>query len=1171
MTTTDLSVPMELLGMQPGISVIDPSTVLTRLWYFDGKFLRAEGFRRDQEYFRALVALSNQAVGSGVVHGFDVRHGRGDALHVSGGLALAPSGRVVHLPRDVDLAIATLIARSAGELEPRTAITRSKADFAPCPPETPSDPVHTVPVRPLYVLTVAAAEALCGEEERFGQLCEDACATETDRSLVVEGARFRVRELHLTLPVSARVPFDATHLRSRVATAYFELERHVVPSMISGPGLRTDVWCRGADGVGGDEVPLAVFERSGAVTTWIDMWTVRRELIETTPHRYWEWRLAMRPLDVFLAQVLQFQCQLIGATGEPGGPGLVDPCAHERSVLVETQQVLEALVAKRQGSTEELGSHEHALLLAAGGAGDDDVTELTDRLEELRTRISGALTGPIRAASGSLLLDWGHVTLPSGGYLPVDPTRPLEPQVRALMGPGVDLRFCAVRADFIPEALQEAQHMERISLTQGIDDPSKLEEVDVLVPAGVVSVARDAVDAFEGRVRVLPAVLPANRAALVEQGSVLMLAAVARDQTDDGWSWTMAAHGEAPQRLAVADVVAAFAGRSAGDAAAAGDADSIRLYVEHDATHDATIAESGFGQRLNREGVMARERLNRIGLRLDPTEAAFEVPPDRPIARDEKRPFSLWIDVETDRDLRDVPIGGQVSIRRLRGTAYSRASTEPLFVDLKVTGSLVVAAKHTRTATDGDTLVDIVTNVEGFVDPLMIAGGQVYDLPPRPMRGLALRWRVGVTASSIRILDVAVVRGSGLRAAFEDAGTPRKIHGTLATTAPGNDDALAGNWIHTTAMTAGTEEIILADLDLSEAPGALDLGAPGRELGEAVIDVIGTALAAEGREAGFAVAARQRLFGLAAGDVSTISPTTDWVMFHRRRTKTCADSIERPRAVRRLQWFHALIDDVGSLSEYGALAGRWQRATRAGDIDAVKLRDRLDHLGFVPVAIVEFPEQSTELASSRVALRAAWSASPRGSMIVAGIAASPPTGDGPSVDLGRLMTATSVVADLIDTSRMQTDVITEIPPEFQSSGIDGALFTIGYGRRDAETTNVLLVRVASVREAMDRLAGTASTTRDALDQIDMFEVGPEAIWTGTEISNQGDLIHWLGQPGSTGLYLGPVAGVAGATPSPPAPIAALRDALSLHEVGSFTTTWSDPTSEFALILGKGPL
>ncbi len=303
--------PLELLGTSPGVSVVDPGTVLTRLWYFDGKFLRASGFRLDQDYVRSLVGLSNQAAGTGVVSGLGVSRGTGDRLRVTGGLALAPSGRVVHLPQQIELSIPELIDRSSGRFDPGAKPDAGVADFSRCPPDQPAGPDQTLAGSPLYVLTASAVEALCGEEERFGRLCEDACATETDRSTVVEGVCFRVRELTLALPTSSAVAFGDRHLRSRVASAYFEQERRAVPSLISGAGLRSPIWCAAAEGIGGEEVPLAVLDRSGPVTRFVDAWIARRELMETTPSRYWAARMARRPEDVFLAQVLQFQCQLL--------------------------------------------------------------------------------------------------------------------------------------------------------------------------------------------------------------------------------------------------------------------------------------------------------------------------------------------------------------------------------------------------------------------------------------------------------------------------------------------------------------------------------------------------------------------------------------------------------------------------------------------------------------------------------------------------------------------------------------------------------------------------------------------------------------------------------------------------------------------------------------------
>src|SRR5690606_21752437 len=160
-------------------------------------------------------------------------------------------------------------------------------------------------------------------------------------------------------------------------TAFFERERSAVPSMISGAGLRSDVWCRVAPGIGGDEVALAVFERGGSVITWLDTWTARRELVETSPQRYWGRRLAQRPLDEFLAQLLQFQCQLVDGLADPGGGGDgPDPCEERRAALVEVDQVLGAL-------------------------GDQVVLE---RLVELRERVTAVLAGTAPTTTGSILL-----------------------------------------------------------------------------------------------------------------------------------------------------------------------------------------------------------------------------------------------------------------------------------------------------------------------------------------------------------------------------------------------------------------------------------------------------------------------------------------------------------------------------------------------------------------------------------------------------------------------------------------------------------------------------------------------------------------------------------------------------------------------------------------------
>ncbi len=812
MTSTNVTTPMELLGGRSGVSIIDASSILKRLWYFDGRFLRASGFRLDQEYVRSLVALSNQALGHGVVHGYDVGLAGGDRLRVEGGLAIAASGRVVYLPQDVELGIAKLIARSSGELDPGTSPVPGVADFTPCPPDEPADPALTVPPRPLYVLTVAGAEALCGEEERFGHLCEDACATESDRSVAVEGVVFRVRELSLPLPTSRTVPFTNRHLRSRVASAWFAREQTSVPSMISGAGLRAGVWCNGADGVGGEEVALAVLDRTGSVTSLLDMWTARRELVETTPQRYWAARMAMRPWDVFLAQVLQFQCQLLALGGLDTEPGVADPCGDERDALAAANEILGGLAQPAAAPAEGAGhlafERGHAAGIAAG-------SPLLQRIEAVRARIAQSLSASPRSQTGSLLLDGGIVEVPSGGYLPVSPQSDVAAQVRALFGPGVDLRFCAVRPDFVPEALQEAQHMERISLTQGIDDPNDREEVDVLVPDGDVAESQPpAAAGFVGSVRILPRERQDDLRVI--RGSALTLTAVARDHSSrgasgatNGWSWSLAGYGEAPQQSSVPTVAEGLLGyfrdvrpAAATPAAAEAPEEAEEVFIRPDSEHDALRSAIELAMRANREAVLSAERraMAQPFLTELATPTGERIPPDRPIDPRDARPMALWFDIETDEGLDTLAVGARTTAR-LRLSAYSRARTSPVLLDIRVSGSLVVT-QRVGAGTGAPEVLRISTELEGFADPLIAVGVREIDPQPTSVTGVGLEWEIERTTAGVRILRVSLASGTrGARAYAADTGSPRHVTGHVDVTAT-SQPATAAEWRELTHLAA---------------------------------------------------------------------------------------------------------------------------------------------------------------------------------------------------------------------------------------------------------------------------------------------------------------------------------------------------------------------------------
>lgn len=1161
-----MQAPLELLGSNRGVSVIDPGTILTRLWYFDGKFLSASGFRLDQQYVRSLVALSNQANGTGVVHGLDARRGSGDQIDVDGGLALAPSGRVVYLPQQTSLSISQLIARSDGDtFDPAKAAAVGTADFRLCRPDEPVGPDQVTAAGEFWLLTAAAAEALCGEEERFGQLCESACATETDRSVAVEGVLFRVHRLALDLPTSTRVPSDGVHQRSRVASAFFEAERHRIGSRINGPGIRSSIWCEGADGIGGEEVPLAVFNRSGGVTSWLDMWTARREIMETTPQRYWGFRFAMRPLDVFLAQVLQFQCQLL-ALGDSGPVGGGDPCADERDALLAANSVLAELLGARDGAGSG-GTPDLEIEQPARGPGGIGIRadlpiatafekRAVQQLAELNVLIGNALIGKAPSATGSALIDGGIVETPSGGYLPVDPNRSVEAQVHAFFGPGVDLRFCAVRPDFIPEALQAAQHMERISLIRGIDNPDDLEEVDVLVPgARFDEVVPIGTDAFEGTLRILPDAAGSNE-------PLFEIQTFARDHEGDEWSWSAIAFtglGDEfdPKTLQtiLASRIAAMRGTDGPierDGATEGMPPTVRIIadsVERNPSEDE-VAEAlsllrapGRGARrfdAARELRLIARRREALRLRLERAAAARAAAeeeaaaPRAPLAdrfvrgeidlREGDAALYGWLDFRIGADLTTLVVGDQVSATA-GAVAYGEIGDRTAFADLEFSGTLKVTDIRS-VAIGGGTRV--TTALGGGVTYLIDNGGDV-DSGFADGAGITVEWIVGTAADGRKRVRAVAVRqtdsegGDGqILLDFAESGSPRQVEGRLVVIPAKKPDT-----------TGGARDLNLADVALREDDGVLDPGTTGRDLSEGVLRILDAQLAGRGRRPGFAAEAGARLFALAGagGTASTISTTTDWVMFHRRRTTVCsgASGGTKPTARRRYRWYHAETDDprIGARLRL-ALSQITDPAVRAA------LFERLD---FTLISTVEFEEQRSELLTSTVALRADLQRlAPDTDVLLAATMAESPTGDGDAVARARAIATVDAVAPIVDTANVQIAVKPGIPPEYQSAGLDGVLFTLGTGPGEKPAPTVA-ARVVRVSEAViDRL----ESIQGAVDEQELFRIfealGAEAIQT---------TVHFQG----TQLIDKDALAVLGVQGPPPVP---LRLAFATSFVGSAT-------------------
>lgn len=489
-----LSASLVRIGSSSGHTIVEQGSPLRRLHYFDGKFLRAPDLMLEQQALLHQVRIANRAGGAGIVHGFDCRLTGGDSLSIGAGLAFDPEGRPLMLHQEIQVAIDELIEKSrapaVAELSASHQPTEAtSADFDDCVIRHEAPEVGVAESSDLYLVSLHHAEAYCGEEEVYGKLCSEACTTSTNRSYILEGVEVRATPLALSvvLKQSQAVALSDAHLRSRVASAYFEQERRLIAHQLSASGLTSNLWCRGAEAASGSGVPIAVISRRGGTTLFLDAWTARRERMDPPPHHYWAARLMMRPWAVFLAQLLQFQCQLHAcfSSHQPDAPckRLVDfdPCADTRQVAGKAAEGMRFLLdrmAAMAGRLAEFGDSD--LARARLDVGID--------LSELETHYQQLIDASRIAVPDRLMINCGIVEVPSAGYLPVNvsSTVSVNEQVARLFGPGVDLRFCAVRPDFVAHALEEAQHMERICLLRGLEDASQRPEVDVLVPNGQI-------------------------------------------------------------------------------------------------------------------------------------------------------------------------------------------------------------------------------------------------------------------------------------------------------------------------------------------------------------------------------------------------------------------------------------------------------------------------------------------------------------------------------------------------------------------------------------------------------------------------------------------------------------------------------------------------------------
>ncbi|WP_313952983.1 hypothetical protein [Accumulibacter sp.] len=469
------------INAKDGVAFIEQASPLTRLHYFDGQFLRADAFALEQDYHRTRTRLANLAGGWGVVHGLGIAIS-GAQLQVTAGLGVTAAGDFVLATGDMQAAIADLLATAT------PAPASGNADFTDCL-EGPKKGVVETAGLAVYEITVGPVEGQCGNEPVFGKLCESACVSDSRHPWWREGVVLRLRPISLKLPPGGAFPTSSVHLRSRVASGYFAAEPWLTASAISGAGLANDLWCQPANLYGRNELVLGLLVREAGVNRVLDAWSGRRERMDTQARGYWQGRMAMRPWNVFIAQILQFQCQL--SSSFDGGSGVIKPaddCADLRQLLDKTRRELEALQKRYSESAEKIvrsfGSRS-TKKAAQDAAHEAKITHA--ELYELSSKLSAADLGQGALPAQRMLINAGFIELPPAGYLPVASGKAgVEEQLSRMFGEGVVLHYHAVRADEIAHLLEEAQHMQRISLTRGIDKPGEKEQVEIFVPDGTV-------------------------------------------------------------------------------------------------------------------------------------------------------------------------------------------------------------------------------------------------------------------------------------------------------------------------------------------------------------------------------------------------------------------------------------------------------------------------------------------------------------------------------------------------------------------------------------------------------------------------------------------------------------------------------------------------------------
>lgn len=916
-----------------GLPIITLPTPLTGLHYFDGQAMRDARVTAEQQYRRSLAKLAARAAGYGIANGFTVRPGPNDEIVIGGGLAVDGLGRVLQLAAARSISMTRLIAASSvvrrEALMPSTSLIFRRC-IERLNPRAPAARTRG----DCWVVTLSWIEQ--SGWSRYGTVTR-------------EGVRVRAVPLVLQTPLvsSKAVKLDArVHLRSLIASAAFADEWTRGNGLISGEGLKRGAWCLGAHWDPRADIPIAVVAVAGGELLFVDEWIVRRERHEAPPARYWAGLMRMRPWSAYLAQILQFQCQL---ANRRVGDAVVrtEGCGDVRDTLGRASQYLSHVYdawqtphtkAMREITLEK--ELESGLLERTGGA---------TRLELLMRDVTAASENASEPLTDRLLIRNGFVELPPAGYLPVKigATPTVNDQVHALMGEGVELRFCIVHPDVIPRELEKGQHMERISLLQGLDNTGRKPDVDIFVPDGIALDPPPPSDRFAALARIK----------IGELGEALFRG-VARRETlpTGGAALYMAASGIVAQLAP--QITGVFSGAAASEGAIASD-DALWISARSDkAIRTLGVSESA---RLTGRAIIAA-----VGESVTGPEITFDG--DLVVRATRK----------TTRGARlvNATIDGRLALMDRR--ASTDAETTVLFARrLAMTAEI----RWHETDTEGEMSARIFarpTSIRRQRHLTTVATVQKRSDRTRPLTVVTIR-------SALPLLDL-------LRDDVAVSAPSEPVMGA-------NPDVAIEEVAHG-IVEKPPEQFVM--LELVESADVVSVENPLHVLATAAVRDVQTLLVAEQT---FARDAMLSLFPPPPKNPELlVQATRDWVLFRRRRTNHCfpsSDSVTVGR--RRFRLFSLRVENTE------ASAAIVERLRASGTAVARALRSAIAPQKDAPLVLVEFPRDGAAPLAAPQELRDAWVTLDPGACIAAGVIATTGT-EGPSLLQQRLRALTPLLA-----------------------------------------------------------------------------------------------------------------------------------------------------------------